>query len=113
MGKIKLQIVVMTAVGYGGFYKPLMSDLEMGLIILTIIYTLFFLSSMLFLNLINRSSSDNNKTRYMFSLKASFLMLGFIGGYISGVELKIFGFVPFIILFFYTIGSLGKHRLIR
>jgi hypothetical protein len=113
MGKIKLQIVAMSAIGYGGFYKALMSDFKIQLIIFTIIYTLLFLSSMFFLGLINRSSAEDSKIKYKFPLKVSFLMLGFIGSYIAGIQLEIFGFVPFIFLFFYAIGSLNKLKLIR
>lgn len=112
MSKIRSVFIVMAIIGYIAFFKLLAVRLNIDLIILAAVYTLIFFSSLYILNLMNRAVSEEGRAKYIFPLLLSFVLFGVIGATISGIELRIYGFLPFVVLFFYSLRLLHKERII-
>ena len=112
MSKIRTVFIVMAVIGYIAFFKLLTVRLSINLIILAAVYTLIFFWLLYILNLINRSVFQEAKAKSVFPLLLSFGLFGVVGATISGIELKIYGFLPFVVLLFYALRLLHKEKII-
>lgn len=112
VSKIRYGLIVLAVIGYIAFFKLLAAYLSVELIIVAAVYTLIFISSLYILNLMTRAVFQEERAKYIFPFILSFGLFGVVGAAISGIELKIYGFIPFVVLFFYSLRLLHKERII-